>query len=199
MSDEIQYHDFKVAQSRHQTYSPTRIIKTGKIRLKQKRGHLHHHHRNGMAYFKGQKIPLCYASCSIGHDDENHTLPKKLEVLAAAGFNAIELSMPDILSYGQQISESKSQPDPKDYATLRSVASEIGKLCEKEGLKILMLQPFANFEGWPKDSEGRKDAWERVNGWMSIMEAAGTDMLQVCYVCFLPLSRKIPELTSGNR
>jgi sugar phosphate isomerase/epimerase len=132
-----------------------------------------------MADFKGAEIPVCYASCSIGHDSEKHTIPEKIKVLAGAGFDAIELSMPDILAYGQQISERKSQPDPKDYATLRSVASDIGKLCEKAGLKILMLQPFANFEGWPKDSDERKDAWERAKGWMSIMEAVGTDMLQV--------------------
>ncbi len=136
-----------------------------------------------MGDFKSKDIPICYASCSIGHDDEKHTLPEKLKVLAAAGFDAIELSMPDILAYGRHISKSKSEPDPEDYTTIRSVASEIRKLCEKVGLKILMLQPFANFEGWPKDSEEREDAWERAKDWMSIMEAAGTDMLQVIQPC----------------
>jgi sugar phosphate isomerase/epimerase len=131
-----------------------------------------------MATFKGQKIPTCYASCSIGHD-ESHTLPKKLEAIAAAGFDAIELSMPDILTYGQQISDSGAEIDPKDYATLRSVGQKIGELCKKEGLKILILQPFANFEGWPRGSKEREDAWERAKGWMSIMEATGTDMMQV--------------------
>ncbi|KAK7890573.1 hypothetical protein LTR67_007781 [Exophiala xenobiotica] len=131
-----------------------------------------------MATFKGQKIPICYASCSIGHD-ENHTLPKKLKAIAAAGFDAIELSMPDILTYGQQISDSGAEIDPKDYATLRSVGQKIGELCKKERLKILILQPFANFEGWPKGSKERQDAWERAKGWMSIMEATGTDMMQI--------------------
>ena len=81
-----------------------------------------------MAEFNGTQTPICYASCSIGHDSEKHTLPEKLKVLAGAGFDAIELSMPDILAYGQQISESKLEPHPKDYAALRSAASEIGKL-----------------------------------------------------------------------
>jgi hypothetical protein len=44
-----------------------------------------------------------------------------------------------------------------------------------------MLQPFANFEGWPKESSERKDAFNRAAGWSSIMEAVGTDMLQVSY------------------
>ncbi|KIV79876.1 hypothetical protein PV11_07417 [Exophiala sideris] len=131
-----------------------------------------------MAQFKGQKIPICYASCSIGHNDK-HTLPEKLKAIAGAGFDAIELSMPDILTYGQQISETKKEIDPKDYATLRSVAQKIGELCKQQGLKILILQPFANFEGWPKGSPEREDAFDRAKGWMSIMEAAGTDMMQI--------------------
>ncbi|KIW95193.1 uncharacterized protein Z519_03777 [Cladophialophora bantiana CBS 173.52] len=131
-----------------------------------------------MASFNGKEIPICYASCSIGHESSKHTLPEKLKALANVGFDAIELSMSDILSYGQQVSKSKAKIDPKDYQTLRSVAAEIGKLCEKEGLKVLMLQPFANFEGWPRGNE-RKDAFERAKGWMSIMEAVGTDMLQI--------------------
>lgn len=132
-----------------------------------------------MTTFKGVKIPSCYASCSIGHDDSKHTLTRKLAAIANAGFEAIELSMPDILAYGKEISETKSDIDPKDYATLRSVGKEIHKLTEQNGLKILILQPFANFEGWPKDSEERKDAFDRAIGWSGIMEAVGTDMLQV--------------------
>jgi hypothetical protein len=56
-----------------------------------------------MVTFKGEKIPICYASCSIGYDSSKHTLPKKLAAIAGAGFDAIELSMPDILAYGNQI------------------------------------------------------------------------------------------------
>lgn len=52
-------------------------------------------------------------------------------------------------------------------------------MCDAKGLKILILQPFANFEGWPEGSDERKDAWTRVEGWVKIMHAAGTDLLQV--------------------
>ena len=147
-----------------------------------------------MADFKGKKIPLCYASCSIGYDNANHSLPEKLAAIASAGFDAIELSMPDILAYGQEISESKSELDPKDYATLRSVGEKIKELCKKHGLKILMLQPFANFEGWPKESDERKDAFDRAKGWMGIMEAVGTDMLQVSDIspCFSISGKRQP-------
>lgn len=42
-----------------------------------------------------------------------------------------------------------------------------------------MLQPFANYEGWPEGSDGRKDAMDRARGWIRIMQACGTDLLQV--------------------
>ncbi|KIW13721.1 hypothetical protein PV08_08912 [Exophiala spinifera] len=148
-----------------------------------------------MATFKGEKIPTCYASCSIGHN-EKHTLPEKLKAIAGAGFDAIELSMPDILAYGQQISQSQSEIDPNDFATIRTVGQKIKELCKENGLKILILQPFANFEGWPKGSRERKDAWERARGWMSIMEATGTDMMQIGSSDAEGISSNFDELAS---
>lgn len=131
--------------------------------------------------YQGTKLPTCYASCSIGHKPE-HDLPSKLEAISSAGFEAIELSMPDILSYAKKL--NGSEPDPKDFDTIVKVGAEIKKLTAKYNLKILMLQPFANFEGWikGKQDDQRKDAWERAMGWMRIMEAVGTDMLQVSSV-----------------
>jgi hypothetical protein len=49
----------------------------------------------------------------------------------------------------------------------------------------MMLQPFANFEGWPKDSPERKDAFERAAGWIEIMKVVGTDILQVDIIPFV--------------
>lgn len=131
-----------------------------------------------------QKIPLSYASCSIGCSP-NDTLPRRLEAISEAGFRAIELSFPDILDYGAQITGKPIAPD--DYPAIMPVAVEIRKLCEEHRLKIMMLQPFANFEGWVKGSVDREEAFARATGWMEIMHAVGTDMLQVCmaaiYIC----------------
>jgi len=129
-----------------------------------------------MVTYDGQHVPTCYATCSIGHS-QDHDLPAKLKAISEAGFEAIELSMPDILSYGQKL--SGNEIDPKDYGMLKQIGMNIRRLCEQHHLHILMLQPFANFEGWPKDSDERKDAFERAEGWSLVMEAAGTDMLQV--------------------
>jgi sugar phosphate isomerase/epimerase len=43
----------------------------------------------------------------------------------------------------------------------------------------MMLQSFSNFEGWPRGSKERNRAFSRARGWVKIMEALGTDMLQV--------------------
>lgn len=123
-----------------------------------------------------QKIPLSYASCSIGCSP-NDTLPRRLQAIAEAGFSAIELSFPDILDYGAQITGNPIAPD--NYLAIMPVAEEIRKLCEKNGLKIMMLQPFSNFEGWVKGSVDREEAYARATGWMEIMNVVGTDLLQV--------------------
>ena len=59
------------------------------------------------------------------------------------------------------------------------VAVEIRKLCDERKLKIMMLQPFSNFEGWSKGSVEREEAFARATGWMEIMNVVGTDLLQV--------------------
>jgi sugar phosphate isomerase/epimerase len=121
-------------------------------------------------------IPTSFATCSIGCKDE-HTLPRRLHAIASTGFTAIELSMPDILSFASLY--LKHEVGPYDYDDLVTAAHVIKDMCDAKKLKVLMLQPFSNFEGWQKGSEERDDAFRRAKGWMRIMEAAGTDMLQV--------------------
>lgn len=120
-------------------------------------------------------IPTSFASCSIGLP--RHTLHQKLEAIAQAGFDGIELSMPDLLAYANQHLGRDIAED--DYASLVEAGKHARQLVERHNLKILVLQPFANFEGWPKGSKEREAAFERARGWMGIMEAVGTDMLQV--------------------
>jgi sugar phosphate isomerase/epimerase len=123
-------------------------------------------------------IPLAFATCSIGYN-EQHTLPKKIDAIAAAGFNAIELSMPDIVSFANQYLKTDGPVEQGDYDDLYKAAKEIGSMCSSKGLQIYMMQPFANFEGWRKGSTQRKEAFERAEGWIRIMQACACDMLQV--------------------
>lgn len=72
-----------------------------------------------------------------------------------------------------------------NFAELTTVTGEIRKLCLANNLKIMMLQPFSNFEGWKRGSKDRENAWFRANGWIEIMKVAGTDLLQVLYIPIL--------------
>lgn len=49
--------------------------------------------------YQGCIIPTSFASCSIP-PYFNATLPQKLEAIRSAGCDGIEISMPDILTYG---------------------------------------------------------------------------------------------------
>ncbi|KAI0174038.1 3-dehydroshikimate dehydratase [Pestalotiopsis sp. NC0098] len=140
------------------------------------------------------QIPTSYATCSIGYKPETHTLPLKLKAIADAGFDAIELSMPDIQAYGKHL--NGKEPEEKNYDALVEIGKEIRTQVAEHGLKILMLQPFANFEGWPKGSPERQDAFDRARGWVRIMEAVGTDMLQVGSSDAPGISSNFDELAS---
>lgn len=121
-------------------------------------------------------IPLSYASCSIGCKP-SHTLAQRLAAISSAGYVAIELSFPDIKQYAEQKLDKAVQPD--NFTELNSAAEDIGRLCKQMKLDIMMLQPFANFEGWPKGTVERENAFTRARAWIQLMEACGTDLLQV--------------------
>lgn len=140
------------------------------------------------------KIPLSLASCSIGLP--RHSLHQKLEAISQAGFKGIELSFPDLISHANELvrigqiqlsspsrkdgpSTDQNQVAEDDWSTLREAAKSAAHLCSTHGLQVLVLQPFANFEGWPRDSPERKAVFAKARGWLSIMEASECSMLQV--------------------
>ncbi|KAE9381234.1 xylose isomerase-like protein [Stipitochalara longipes BDJ] len=120
-------------------------------------------------------IPLSFASVSVGTPDD--ALEEKLKAISTAGFTAIELGFPDLLSFSSTFHDRKISED--DYPSLCTAGKEVQALCKKHNLSIMMLQPFSNFEGWAPGSKEREDAFKRAKGWIEIMHAVGTDMLQV--------------------
>ncbi|KAL8708416.1 MAG: hypothetical protein Q9220_006706 [cf. Caloplaca sp. 1 TL-2023] len=121
------------------------------------------------------QIPTCYATVSLG--TPSTPLTQKLSHIASAGFQGIELGFPDLLSFAS--THHSRSIHPQDFDALCSASVAVKALCASHNLQIVMLQPFSNFEGWPHDSTERADAFSRARGWIRIMQALGTEMLQV--------------------
>lgn len=120
-------------------------------------------------------IPFSIATVSVG--TTRTSLPDKLRAISSANFTGIELGFPDLLSYASSYLSRRIEDD--DYASLAQAAQDVHRLAASYGLTIMMLQPFSNFEGWGAGSKERDAAFRRAKGWIKVMKALGTDMLQV--------------------
>jgi 4-hydroxyphenylpyruvate dioxygenase len=87
------------------------------------------------------------------------TLREKLEMIAAAGFRAVELFENDLIAY----------PGPP---------SQVRRICDDLGLKILTVQPFRDFEGMPESR--RQRVFDRAERKFDLLQELGTDLLFVC-------------------
>ncbi len=94
------------------------------------------------------------ATVSISGD-----LREKLEAIAAAGFDGVEIFENDFLAYDRS---------PRD------VAAMVADL----GLTITLFQPFRDFEGLPGPQRGQ--AFARAERKFDLMGELGTDLMLVC-------------------
>jgi len=96
----------------------------------------------------------CIATVSL-----SGTLPDKLEAAARIGFEGVEIFENDLLTYS---------------GTPQSVREQ----AEWLGLKIVLYQPFRDFEAMPDPQ--RQCNLDRAERKFDIMEALGTDLVLVC-------------------
>jgi 3-dehydroshikimate dehydratase len=102
----------------------------------------------------GSRMKTSIATVSI-----SGTFLEKLDAIAAAGFDGIEIFETDFLTFG---------------ATPR----ELGALIRDTGLEITLFQPFRDFEGLPEPRRSR--AFERARRKFEVMNELGTDLMLVC-------------------
>ena len=86
-------------------------------------------------------------------------LPDKLEAIARAGFDGVEIFENDFLAF---------DGSPAD----------VGKMARNLGLKITLFQPFRDFEGMPDALRSR--TFDRAERKFDVMQELGTDMVLVC-------------------
>src|SRR6202040_3804215 len=96
---------------------------------------------------------------SIATVSVSGTLDKKLQAIAAAGFDAVEIFESDFISFDGS-------------------GSDVAKICRDLGLSICAFQPFRDFEGMPEPQRARN--FTRAERKFDLMHELGTDLLLVC-------------------
>lgn len=87
------------------------------------------------------------------------TLRQKIEAIAKAGFQGIEIFENDLITHDGSV-------------------AEIRRMIEDHGLEIVTYQPFRDFEGLPEPY--RRKAFDRAERKFDLMEQLGTDLLMAC-------------------
>lgn len=86
-------------------------------------------------------------------------LREKLEAIAAAGYDGIEIFEQDFIAY---------DGSPRD----------VGNMVRDHGLEITLFQPFRDFEGLPEPM--RAKAFDRAKRKFDLMQELGTDLVLIC-------------------
>ncbi|SMF52444.1 4-hydroxyphenylpyruvate dioxygenase [Xaviernesmea oryzae] len=86
-------------------------------------------------------------------------LPEKLDAIAKAGFDGVEIFENDFLAFDGS-------------------PSDVGKMVRDFGLEITLFQPFRDFEGMPEPLRSR--TFDRAERKFDVMQQLGTDLLLVC-------------------
>ncbi|WP_274627111.1 bifunctional sugar phosphate isomerase/epimerase/4-hydroxyphenylpyruvate dioxygenase family protein [Arvimicrobium flavum] len=94
------------------------------------------------------------ATVSISGD-----LREKLQAIAAAGFDGVEIFENDFLAF---------DGSPRD----------VGRMIRDYGLEITLFQPFRDFEGMPEPQRAR--TFDRAERKFDLMQELGTDLMLVC-------------------
>ena len=89
-------------------------------------------------------------------------LREKLEAIAAAGYDGIEIFEQDFIAF---------DGSPRD----------VGNMVRDHGLEITLFQPFRDFEGLPEPM--RAKAFDRAKRKFDLMQELGTDLVLICSSC----------------
>lgn len=85
---------------------------------------------------------------------------EKLQAIAKAGFDGIEIFEQDFISFDLS-------------------PADVSKMVRDHGLEIMLFQPFRDFEGLP-DGQLRRRSFSRAERKFDLMNQLGTDLILVC-------------------
>src|SRR3954470_22996743 len=119
---------------------------------------------SGYAGFAIISYVLCFIGCpimlrSIATVSLGGTLVEKLQAIAAAGFDGVEIFENDLLYFDGS-------------------PAEVRTICADLGLRVLLFQPFRDFEAAPRARMQKN--FDRAENKFDVMEQLGTDLMLVC-------------------
>ncbi|KAJ5910425.1 hypothetical protein N7504_005068 [Penicillium tannophilum] len=107
---------------------------------------------------------LAIAGLSLGQHP-SHSLDRKIEAAAQAGYAGIEIVYPDLQTYAEL-----------HKLSMLEAAEKVRNLCQSANLEILALAPFENYEG---DRSPLADRLEKAQRWIEIARVLRAPYLQI--------------------
>jgi 4-hydroxyphenylpyruvate dioxygenase len=125
------------------------------------------------------------ASLSLG-SCTHHSLPTKISVASALGYQGIEIFFPDFEAFVDEVKQGQhanllpfSVPQSSTRDLERACAVALSTLCKSHNLTIPIIQPFRNFENFA-DQQHLDDALDAAERWLDLMPYFDCDLLLVC-------------------
>lgn len=104
-----------------------------------------------------------------------HELDVKLPEAAKAGFQGIELFWEDLVYAAKRFDPAAT--DTSEEPIIKA-AQWTRELCDKHGLKIVVLQPFMNYDGL-LDQKAHDAMIKKLHLWFKLVKILGCDLIQV--------------------
>ncbi|OCF60344.1 hypothetical protein L486_03026 [Kwoniella mangroviensis CBS 10435] len=137
-------------------------------------------------------IPIGYATPSLGLNPA-HSLEMKFDAMAQNGWKNVELGFGNYVAWVQsqvdlppstcpeewKVDDEPSPSDHEIWDALYSHAPKLKSLAETHGLRLLMLQPLNQFDGWPKGHEREEWVKEKAKKWIELCKKLRVEYLQV--------------------
>ncbi|KAJ7261873.1 xylose isomerase-like protein [Mycena rebaudengoi] len=104
-----------------------------------------------------------------------HDLDVKLGEAGRVGYHGVEVFWEDLVYSAKKIAPGS---DEKDEAAILQATWHVRELCDKNGLVVVCLQPFMNYEG-TLDHAAHDALIVKLRLWFKVVKVLGTDLIQI--------------------
>lgn len=99
----------------------------------------------------------------------------KFSEAGKAGFKGVEMFWEDLVWAAKKFDPTA---DEKNETAMLQAAQYARALCDKNGLTVMALQPFLNYDGL-LDEEKHRELIVKLKLWFRVVKVLGTDLIQV--------------------